>query len=186
MGLPYDLVFHRRSPNLAAPPELRSHHPLGKAPILLEDGRAHAESGAIIEHLLDRPEGARLRPAAGEQLERYRYWMHFAEGSLMPPLLIKLYLSLLPQVPPEVTDRIDGQLTDLLKFCEAALSDTDWFAGETLTGADIQMSYPLEAAKARAGLDERFPNLIGFIDRSRSRPAFRAARERERLAAGGT
>lgn len=183
MGLAYDLIFHRRLPDMSAPPALLGHHALGKAPILVDDDRSYAESGAIIEHLLDRPEGGKFRPAVGtDALERYRYWLHFAEGSMMPPLLVKLYLSRLPQVPAEVSGRIDGQLSGLLGFCDRTLADSDWFAGEAFSGADIQMSYPLEAAMSRAGLDGRFPNLLGFIDRIRKRPAYLAAREREGLA----
>lgn len=102
----------------------------------------------------------------------------------MPPLLVKLYLSSLQQVPPEVSGRIDRQLSGLLAFCDRALADADWFAGDVFTGADIQMSYPLEAAVSRAGLDERFPRLLSFIERIRKRPAYVADKEREHSAEG--
>lgn len=179
MGVPYDLRFHRRLPDMSAPPELAASHPLGKAPILIDGDRSFVESGAIIEHLADKPDGAWLRPAAGTDLDRYRFWLHFAEGSLMPPLLLRLYLSRLDSVSVELTDRVDRQLGSLLTFCETSLAETGWFVGSAFSAADIQMSFPLEAAQARAGLDERFPNLHAFLGQIRERPAYRAARERE-------
>lgn len=99
----------------------------------------------------------------------------------MPPLLVRLYLSRLNGVPEEVTDRIDQQLDSLLRFCDKSLGETAWFAGGAFSAADIQMSYPLEAAQSRAGLDERFPRLLAFLERIKARPAYMAARERERL-----
>lgn len=182
MDVPYDVRFHRRQPDMSAPPELAASHPLGKAPVLVDGDRSFVESGAIIEHLADRPDGAWLRPAAGPDLERYRFWLHFAEGSLMPPLLVWLYLSRLGSVSVEVTDRVDRQLGMLLNFCESSLAETGWFAGSSFSAADIQMSFPLEAAQVRAGLDERFPHLYAFLGQIRERPAYVAARERERLA----
>lgn len=182
MGVPYEIRSHRRLPDMSAPPELAAAHFLGKAPILVDGGRSYVESGAIIEHLADRPDGRWLRPATAPDLDRYRFWLHFAEGSLMPQLLVGLYLSRLESVPEQATDRVNRQLGQLLSFCEVSLDETGWFAGNSFSAADIQMSFPLEAAKARAGLDERFPQLLAFLERIGERPAYGAAKERERQA----
>lgn len=182
MGLPYELRIHRRLPDMSAPPELAACHPLGKAPILVEGERSYVESGAVIEHLLERPEGAPFRPTSRDELAHHRFWLHFAEGSLMPLLLLRLYLSRLSAVPAEVAARVDRQTISLLSFCDASLAKAGWFAGNTFSAADIQMSYPLEAAQARAGLDARFPRLLAYLKRIRARPAYAAARARESLA----
>lgn len=180
MGLDYEIVYYRREPSLAAPEALRKKHSLGKSPLLDEDGAILAESGAILEHLADLPEAAGLRPEPGTpEYENYRFFMHFAEGTFMPPLLISLYLHRAKARSDEVEQRVKGLIGGVLAHCEDALSRSEWFAGDRFSAADIQMGYPLEVSKAHAGLDERFPNLLDFIERIRQRPAYRRARQRE-------
>jgi len=149
-----------------------------------------AESGAILEYLIERYGNGRLRPPAGsaERL-RYTYWLHYAEGSAMPPLLLKLVFTRLPGPVPALIRPIvrtvarraqqtfiDPQLKTHIDFWEGELGKSAWFAGEELTGADIQMSFPLEAAAARAGI-ALGPRVSGFLERIHARPAYRRALE---------
>jgi glutathione S-transferase len=180
LGLEYDLVFYQRDPKtMLAPPELKNVHPLGKAPVLTDGDLTVAESGAIIEYLLDKHDDGTLRPAAGAP-ERVPYltFMHFAEGSAMPPLLLKLYFSRMGDAAAAVLPRIDGQITEILTFLDGELENRDFFAGDDFTAADIQMSFPLEAAVARGGLDHRFQNLTSFLQRIHERPAYQRAVKR--------
>ncbi len=194
LGLPYDIRHYQRdAKTMLAPPELRQVHPLGKSPVLSEGGTTVAESGAIIEYLVERHGAGRLVPAAGtpEHL-RYRYWLHFAEGSAMPPLLLKLVFdqiarARMPFFARPVARAISARVLDSfvtpnlerqLDFMEAELGRSTWFAGEAFSAADIQMSFPLEAAAQRAGLDARRPKLMAFLARIHARPAYRRALER--------
>lgn len=194
LGCEYQVVRYQRDPRtLLAPPELKRIHPLGKSPVVSDGAHTLAESGAIIEYLIERYGGERLRPPAGsaERL-RYTYWLHYAEGSAMPPLLLKLVFLRLPRSAPAlirpivraVAGRaqqsfIDPQLRTHIDFWEEELAKSTWFAGEELSGADVQMSFPLEAAAARAGI-ALGPRVSQFLERIRARPAYRRA-----LAAGG-
>ena len=194
LGLPYQIRRYERNPKtMLAPPELIAVHPLGKSPVITEDGQTVAESGAIVEYLIERHDSGRLRPAAGTaQRLRYTYWLHYAEGSAMPPLLMKLVFDSLPKQPMPFLVRpivrriasgaVDGfvmpQLDRHFDFWESELRDRDWFAGETFTAADIQMSFPVEAAAARAGLDQRRPRLMDFLKRIHARPAYVRALEK--------
>jgi glutathione S-transferase len=194
LGCEYQVVRYQRDPQtLLAPPELKGIHPLGKSPVVRDGAQTLAESGAIIEYLIDRYGNGRLRPPPGsaERL-RYTYWLHYAEGSAMPPLLLKLVFLRLPRGVPalvrpvvgavarRVHERlIDPQLRTHLDYWEGELGRSTWFAGEELTGADVQMSFPLEAAAARAGL-ALGPRVGQFLERVHARPAYRRA-----LAAGG-
>jgi len=176
LGLDYEIRHHQRDPQtMLAPPELRAVHPLGKSPVVCDGDAVLAESGAILEYLAETYGAAALLPARADRL-RYRYWMHYAEGSLMPPLLLKLVLDRFEQgkTPFPVMAQIDRHLD----FVEGELSRTRWFAGDDFTAADIQMSYPLEAAQARAGLDDSRPRLMGFLKRIHGRPAYLRALER--------
>jgi len=191
LGCEYRLVKYQRDPRtLLAPPELRSIHPLGKSPVVTDGGETLAESGAILEYLIERYGNGRLRPPAGsaERL-RYTYWLHYAEGSAMPPLLLKLVFTRLPGPVPALIRPIvrtvarraqqtfiDPQLKTHIDFWEGQLGKSAWFAGEELTGADIQMSFPLEAAAARAGI-ALGPRVSGFLERIHARPAYRRALE---------
>ena len=194
LGVPYDIRHYRRDPvTMLAPPELRAVHPLGKSPVLTDGDVTVAETGAIVEYLVDRHGGGRLRPEPGtpEHL-RYRYWLHFAEGSAQPQLLLKLFFGRLPQAPmPEearpvvqaIVDRmnetyIGPNLRAQLDLMEAELGRSAWFAGDEFSAADVQLSFPLEAAVERAGLDASRPRLMDFLERIHARPAYRRALER--------
>lgn len=194
LGLPYDIQRYERDPEtMLAPASLRQVHPLGKSPVITDGDLTLAESGAIVEYLVDRYGDGRLIPAPGtpERL-RYTYWLHYAEGSAMPPLLLKLIFDKIEQSPMPFFARpiargivnqvknsfIHPQITQHLDFMEAELGKNPWFAGADFTAADIQLSFPLEAAAARAGLDGSRPNLTAFLQRIHSRPAYQQALER--------
>ena len=194
LGLPYEVVRYQRDvKTMLAPPELRAVHPLGKSPVITDDNITVAESGAIIEYLVERYGQGRLQPALGtpERL-RYTYWLHFAEGSAMPPLLLKLVFSFLPKSPAlpallrplvrKVSEGaqksfIDPQILQQLNYFEAELGRHEWFAGDTFSAADIQMSFPLEAAAARGGLDKKWPKVSAFLQKIHDRPAYHRALE---------
>ncbi|MEA5448804.1 glutathione S-transferase [Leptolyngbya sp. CCNP1308] len=194
LGLSYEVKRYERDPEtMLAPPELRQVHPLGKSPVLTDGDLTLAESGAIVEYLVDRYGDGRLIPAPDtpERL-RYTYCLHYAEGSAMPPLLIKLIFDKVEQSPMpffakpiarglvnKVKDSfINPQITQHLDFMEAELGKSTWFAGEDFTAADIQLSFPLEAAATRAGLNASRPKLMAFLDRIHARPAYQKALER--------
>ncbi len=193
LALPYEIQHYQRdAKTMLAPPELRAVHPLGKSPVITDGGTTVAESGAIVEYLVDR-EGGKLRPAAGTpEFLQYRYWLHFAEGSAMPPLLMKLVFDKVASAPmpffvKPVARGISAQVLKSfvmpnierqLDFMEAELAQRPWFAGREFSAADIQMSFPLEAAAQRAGLDARRPKLMDWLQRIHARPAYRRALER--------
>lgn len=194
LGVDYEIRRYERNPKtMLAPDSLRQVHPLGKAPVITEDGLTIAESGAIIEYLIDRHGGGRLRPPAGspERL-RYTYWLHFAEGSAMPPLLLRLIFKTLPRQPMPffarpiaraISDKVlktlvDPQLRTQREFMEGELQKSTWFAGEEFTAADIQMSFVIEAAAARGGLDASRPKLMAWLERIHARPAYQRALEK--------
>lgn len=194
LGLDYEIERYERDPKtMLAPASLRAVHPLGKSPVITEDGVTVAESGAIIEYLLERHGKGQLIPPAGtpERL-RYTYWLHFAEGSAMSPLLLKLIFSRLPRQPMPfvvrpvvraVSERVsksfvDPQLRAHRDFMEAELGKSPWFAGKAFTAADIQMSFVVEASAARGGLDKRYPKLADWLARIHARPAYRRALEK--------
>ncbi|WP_295852143.1 glutathione S-transferase [uncultured Xylophilus sp.] len=194
LGLPYTVVRYRRDPKtMLAPPELRAIHPLGKSPVVTTDGGlVLAESGAIVETVVERFGGGRLAPPAGSDAAlRWRYWLHFAEGSAMPPLLLTLVLHRIETAPMpffvkpvargiarKVRDGfVAPNLAAQLDFMEAELGRDGWFAGPDFSAADIQMSFPVEAARARGGLDDRRPRLMDWLKRIHDRPAYRRALE---------
>lgn len=194
LQLPYEIKRYARDPKtMLAPPELINVHPLGKSPIITDDELTLAESGAILEYLVERYGEGRLVPAANtaEHL-RFRYWMHYAEGSAMPPLLLRLVFDRVSNGPMPFFIRpvaraiakganqafIGPQLKLHLGYMEDELGNSLWFAGEDFSVADIQMSYPLEAAQSRGGLDGSYPRLTAFLERIRERPAYKRAIER--------
>jgi len=196
LGVDYEVKRYQRDPKtMLAPASLRSVHPLGKAPVITEDGLTIAESGAIIEYLIERHGGGRLIPPPGspERLS-YTYWLHFAEGSAMPPLLLALVFGRLPQQPMPFFVRpvarglcakvletfIAPQLKAQQQFMEGELAKSTWFAGEAFSAADVQMSFVVEAHAARGGLDASRPKLIAWLERIHERPAYQRA-----LAQGG-
>ena len=194
LELPYEIKRYERDPKtMLAPPSLRKVHPLGKSPVITDGDLTVAESGAIVEYLVNRYGNGQLKPALGtpEHL-RYTYWLHYAEGSAMPPLLLKLIFDQIDKSPMlffvrpiarSITNRIkssfiEPQITQHLDFMEAEIGKSTWFAGNEFTAADIQISFPLEAAVARAGLNESRPKLIAFLNRIHSRPTYQQALKR--------
>ena len=194
LGLEYEVKrYERDRKTMLAPPELRQVHPLGKSPVVVDGDVTLAESGAVLEYLVDKYGAGRLKPAAETPaLLRYRYWMHYAEGSAMPPLLLKLIFDRIETAPMPFFVKpfargiaakakagfILPQLKTHLDFMESELGKSTWFAGEELTAADIQMSFPLEAAAGRGGLNESRPRLMAFLQRIHARPAYARAIER--------
>ncbi|MBQ0942161.1 glutathione S-transferase [Ideonella sp. 4Y16] len=194
LALPYEIRHYQRDPQtMLAPPSLKAVHPLGKSPVLSDGDITVAESGAIIEYLLDTHGQGRLRPAPGTpEQRRFSYWLHFAEGSAMPPLLMKLVFARVRSAPMPffvkpvaraiadkvLTSFVEPNLRAQLDFMETELSGRDWFAGDTFSAADIQMSFPVEAAAQRAGLDASRPRLMDWLRRIHARPAYRRALER--------
>jgi glutathione S-transferase len=179
LGLPYEVVrYERNKTTMLAPKELRRVHPLGKSPVIEDDGRKLAETGLIVEYLVERY-GADLAPARESDLYwRYKYWLHYAEGSAMPPLLLKLIVDRLGLLALPAKGFVRSQLKLHLDYLENELGNAPWFLGERFSAADIMLSFPLETAKARAGLDETRPKLIDFLERIHARPAYRRALEK--------
>ncbi|KGE77311.1 glutathione S-transferase family protein [Halomonas salina] len=197
LGVDYELVVYRRDPEtMLAPASLKEVHPLGKSPVITDEargGRAIAESGAIIEYLLEHhdAEGRLAPPAGSDERERYRFWLHHAEGSAMPPLVMRLVFSRLgkPPVPALVRplgrqfakgveqNFLGPRITELRDYWEAELEGASWFAGEAFSAADIQMSFPVLALESRGGLASS-PRLQDFLARCRERPGYRKAIER--------
>jgi len=173
----YQIVRYQRDPQtMLAPPELKAVHPLGKSPVLEDDGQAFAETGAIVEHLARR--FGMLMPAAGSAERRQAtYWLHFAEGSAMPPLLLKLYFSRMGEGAAPMVAQVDQQIGAILTFVSASLHETPFLAGKSLSVADIMMSFPLEAAVAR-GWARGFPQVTEYLGRLHARPAYARALER--------
>jgi glutathione S-transferase len=192
LDVPYEIVRYQRLPDMRAPPALRAIHPLGKSPVVTDNGNTVAESGAIVEYLIDTYGQGRLIPAPNTPARlRYSYWLHYAEGSAMPPLLLKLLFTVMPKRAPALlrpivrkvstqvlTALVNPQLKQHMAFWESELSKTQWFAGDEFTAADIQMSFPLEAAAARAGLEQGHPKAMAFLDRIQARPAYQRALEK--------
>ena len=194
LGVPYEIRKYERDPKtMLAPETLRQVHPLGKSPVITDDGVTVAESGAIIEYLIERYGQGRLVPRVGtDERRRYTYWLHFAEGSAMPPLLLKLIFDRIESGPMPffvkpvargIARKVKGlavepNLKRQLDFMEDELGRSEWFAGNDFSAADIQMSFPVEAAAQRAGLDASRPKLMNFLKKIHARPGYRKALER--------
>jgi glutathione S-transferase len=179
LNLPYDIRHHARDPvtNLA-PDALLKVHPLGKSPMIEDDGKLIFESAAIVEYLCERHNGENLVPARGTDLHiRYLEFMHFAEGSVMTPILLNLYTARLGEAAAPLHPRIQQQLDSHFAFMDEALKATGWFVGGSLTGADIMMSFPAEAA-VKMGKAANLPNLSAFVEKIHARPAFQTALEK--------
>ncbi|NQV87751.1 MAG: glutathione S-transferase [Woeseiaceae bacterium] len=191
LGVDYDIKKYRRDPVTSlAPPELLALHPLGKAPVLTDGEYTLAESGAIIEYLVDNYDDGKLRPAAGtpERLS-FTYWLHYAEGSFMPLMLLSLIISRIETAPMPffakpvaigIAAKIRGGYLDAnvqrnVDFLESSLNQSAWFCGDDLTAADIQMSFAVEAAAVRSIGRDDYPNLAAFLDRMKARPAYQRA-----------
>ena len=195
LGVPYEIKkYQRDAQTMLAPPELTRVHPLGKSPVITDNSVTVAESGAIMEYLLETYGAGKLVPPAGsEDKRRFTYWMHFAEGSAMPPLLLKLIFDRIgsgqgmPFFVKPIAKGIAGKVKGLmvepnlkrqLDFMEGELGRSEWFAGSEFTAADIQMSFPVEAAAQRAGLDASRPRLMAYLKKIHARPGYKRALER--------
>ncbi len=193
LGLAYDIKYYERDPQtMLAPASLRQVHPLGKSPVITDGELTVAESGAIVEYLVDRYGAGKLAPAIGtpDRL-RYTYWLHYAEGSAMPPLLLKLIFDRIERSPglffvkpiaKSIANRtkssfIEPQIAQHFDYLEAELEKSLWFVGDEFTAADIQMSFPIEMAQ----IDASRPKLMSYLDRIHARPAYQQALKR-----GGT
>jgi len=194
LGVEYDLVGYRRDPETQlAPPELLKVHPLGKSPVITDGEVTVAESGAIIEYLVGKYDDGALLPAAGtpERLA-YTYWLHYAEGSFMPLMILSLVMrrieaAKMPFFVKPIAKGIvakvrngylDPNVARNLAYLESSLAKTGWFCGERMTAADIQMSFAAEAAAVRSNLQQDCPNLAGFLERIHARPAYQRALEK--------
>ncbi len=194
LAVPYEIHHYQRDANtMLAPPELLAVHPLGKSPVITDGRSTVAETGAIVEYLIERHGEGRLAPQPGTADHlRYRYWLHFAEGSAMPPLLMKLVFDKIAESPMPffvrpIAKAICNKVLDAIvwpnlkrqfDYMEAELGKHRWFAGDAFSAADVMMSFPLEAAAQRAGLDASRPKLMAFLKRIHERPAYRKALER--------
>jgi glutathione S-transferase len=194
LGVAYEVKrYERDAKTMLAPPELLAAHPLGKSPVIVDGDVTVAESGAIIEYLVGKYGDGRMVPPAGTpQRLRYTYWLHYAEGSAMTPLLFKLVFDRIAANPAPwpisaIARRIAGTVSAAFiapnlkrhqDYIESELSAHGWFAGEQFTAADVQMSFPLEIAVSRAGLDASRPKSTAFLERIRARDAYKRALER--------
>ena len=192
LGVPYEVKrYERDAKTMLAPPELKAIHPLGKSPVITDGDKVVAETGAIVDYIIETYGQGRLIPAAGspERL-RYTYWLHYAEGSAMTPLLLKLVFTALPARAPGLmkglvksiagkaqSGFVDPQIKAHVDYWDGELAKSEWFAGAAFTAADVMMSFPLEAAVSRAGAGSR-PRVKAFLDRIHARPAYRTALER--------
>ena len=194
LGVPYEIKrYQRDAKTMLAPPELRAVHPLGKSPVITDGDLTIAESGAIIEYLVERYGNGKLVPPAGTPGKlRYTYWLHFAEGSAMLPLVMKLVFGRVETAPMPFFVKpiakgiaakvkasfIEPNIQAQLAYMESELGKTTWFAGNEFSAADIQMSFPIEAAAARGGLDAARPKLMAFLERIHAMPAYQRAIEK--------
>jgi len=182
LGLDFEIRrYERDKATMLAPPELRRVHPLGKSPVIEHDGRTIIETGAIVEYLVELAGGVLGPPSHRDAALRYRQFLHYAEGSMMPPLLLKLVMGRIPVVGKRIQSRIQPMIDVHLDWLESELASRDWFAGDEFTAADVMMSFPLEAARSRGGLGSAsHPKLAAWLARIHGRPAFQSA-----LAKGG-
>jgi glutathione S-transferase len=194
LGLDYEIKkYERDAKTMLAPPELRAIHPLGKSPVITDGDTMVAESGAIIEYLVEQYGGGKFVPEAGTPEKRqYTYFMHYAEGSAMTPLLMKLVFDKVASSPMPFfakpiakgiaqkvkSSYINPQIKQHLEFMERELAHRPWFAGKAFTAADIQVTFVLEAASARGGLDDKYPKLAAFLKKVHARPAYKRGLER--------
>ncbi len=193
LGLAYEVKRYARDPKTRlAPPELKAVHPLGKSPVITDGDLVVAETGAIIEYIVDRYGDGRLVPPAGSpEPLRYTYWLHAAEGTVMPLLVMTLIFGRIENDTPWLVRPIAKAISSKVRSAylgpnldanmaniEAELDRSTWFAGEEFTAADVQMSFPLEAAASRIEMGSKYPKVKAFLDRIHARPAYRAALEK--------
>jgi glutathione S-transferase len=179
LGVSYDIKrYQRDAQTRLAPPELKEVHPLGKSPVITDNGFTVYESGAIIDYLIRHHGGGRLQPAPHtREFEAYHQWLHYSEGSAMLPLMLKLYVSRLGEAGAPLSPRIESEIANHLGYVNQSLQGHEWLVGNTLSGADIQMSFVGEVAGSR-GNRENYPNIEAWVKRFQARPAYRKAVER--------
>lgn len=178
LGLGYEVRrYERNKATMLAPPELRRVHPLGKSPLIDDDGRIVAETGAIVEYLVESSGGRLGAPGNRDAALRYRQFLHYAEGSLMPPLLALLVVKRLGLLGRPARAPLLKMFATHLAWLDAELASRPWFAGEDFTAADVMMSFPIEAARSRAGAGT-YVNLMDWLERCHARPAYARALER--------
>ncbi|MGE0828632.1 MAG: glutathione S-transferase family protein [Hyphomonadaceae bacterium] len=179
MGLEYEIVKHQRDPETRlAPPALKAIHPLGKSPVVVEDGKAIAESGAIIEYFAERHGGGRISVPEGNAARAdYLFWLHYAEGSAMLPFLLALYVGRLGEAGAPLHPRIFGEIANHLSFIDGALGKRDFLVGDRFTAADVQNTFVIEAAHVGGHLGKH-ANLTRYLAAMHARPAYQRALER--------
>jgi glutathione S-transferase len=177
IGMPYEIVkYQRGTPVPLAPPELKTLHPLGKSPVIEDKGMKIAESGAVVEYIVDTYGNGKFKPKPGTpEYWKYIEWMHFAEGSAMLPLMLALYTGMLGDGAAPLKPRVDSEVANHLSYMDSELGKNDWFVGNTLTGADIMLIFVCEAAGARL---EPFKNLMRYRDAIHARPAYKRTIEK--------
>jgi glutathione S-transferase len=190
LGLEYEVKLYKRNPKtMLAPPSLKAVHPLGKSPVITDGDTTVAETGTIIEYLIEKyGEGRLIPPVGSDDRRRYNYWLHYAEGSAMPFLVMKLIFTEMPKQGPRLVapllrmisnkvgdSYLDPNIAAHIRFWEDSLANSTWFAGPELTGADIMMSFPAEAANARGALRGNFPRINAFLAAIHARPAYQRA-----------
>lgn len=186
LELPYEIKYYQRGANMLAPESLKKVHPLGKSPVITDDGLTIAESGAILEYLQETYDAhGKFKPAEKAEKIQYRYWLHFAEGSLMPLLLLGIVFEQLGKSPVPWIFRpigkavglgfeknfLNQQRTTQLRFIDSHLRESEWFAGEAFSAADIQMSFPLDVLEKQGKLTA-YPSIQNWLNNIRQRPAF--------------
>jgi glutathione S-transferase len=176
LAIPYEIQRYQRDKQTRlAPPELKAVHPLGKSPVISDDGRVVIESGAIIDYIIRRHAGGRLQPdPASPAYDDYVQWLHFAEGSAMLPMLLKLYVSMLGAAGAPLAPRIESEIANHLGYVDSMLAGRDYLLGSDLTGADIQLSFVGEIAASRTDRTA-YPNIEAWVRRFQARPAYQAA-----------
>lgn len=181
LDMPYRVQWYERDPDtMRAPSSLREVHPLGRSPVIEDGSHIITETGAIVEYLVEKADGKLGPPPHRETILRYRQFLHYAEGSMMPPLMALLVVGRLGLLGRPAKKTVQGMLDEHLDWLESELVERPYFAGDQFTAADIVMSFPLELSRSRAGLDRTRPRLIDWLDRMHARPAYRTA-----LKAGG-
>lgn len=177
IGVPYSVVRYERDPKtILAPPELKKVHPLGKSPVIRDGDFVLAESGAIIEYLVEKYGNGRFVPQRGtREYETCRYWVHYAEGSLMMQLLVKIYLERVGEPAKALLERISGAVRMHLGYVEESLGSSQFLTGSVFTVADVQMSFPLEVSVVQGMLGDAHPRLKALLARLHERPAYQAA-----------
>jgi glutathione S-transferase len=176
LGAPYEIKnYQRDATTRLAPPELKAVHPLGKSPVVTEDGVTVNESGAIIDYIIRKHGGDKLAPKPGTAAhEAYLQWLHYAEGSAMLPLMLNMYVGRLGEAGAPLQPRIDSEIDNHLGYVNGALEGRDWLLGDEISGADIQMSFVGEVMRAM-GRADKFPNIKAWVERFQARPAYQAA-----------